>query len=120
MAIMAIPAVGSVVTRGALTQAMVNQAVIACALERVRLADGAYPSSLDTVRLADGKPLPLDPMTGQPMGYRRTAYGRYALWSAGFAGPGTGERKLNLVKPEETKFQDPKYAGDWVWDFPAK
>jgi hypothetical protein len=27
---------------------------------------------------------------------------------------------LDEKKPEDTRFHDPNYVGDWVWDFPAK
>ena len=82
---------------------------------------GDYPDSLDAVQLADGKPLPPDIMNGKPMNYRKTTDGRYALWSVGFDGRDDGgKRMLDEKHPENTKFHDDKYAGDWVWDFPAK
>ncbi len=101
-------------------QTLVDQATIGCALERWCLEKGSYPDSLDVVQRSDGHPLPLDPMNGQPMGYRKTADGRYALWSVGIDGKDDGgQRVLDEKKPENTKFQTDKYVGDLVWDFPA-
>jgi len=112
------PAVNQIVHKVAYTQSVVNQALIACALERYRIEKGAYPDSLDGVKLADGKPLPLDVMNNKPMGYRKTADGKYALWSVGFDGKDDGgKRVLDEKKPESTKFSDTKYVGDWVWSF---
>ena len=100
---------------------LVDQGAIACALERYRIANGNYPESLDGIMQVDGKPLPLDIMNGKPVGYRKTPDDRYALWSVGFDGKDEGgKRAVDKFRPETTKFQDPKYAGDWVWDFPKQ
>lgn len=115
------PAMNRIVNSAAYTQVRVDQAVIACALERYRMANGGYPDSLAAVSLANGKPLPIDVMNNKPMGYRKTPDGRYALWSVGFDEKDDGgKRTLNGTKPEVTKFSDSKYLGDWVWDFPEK
>ena len=115
------PALGSIVNKAVYTQTVVNQAVIACALERHRLEMGGYPDSLDAVKLANGKPLPLDVISGKQMGYRKTPDGRYALWSVGFDEKDDGGRRtLDEKNPENTRFSDGKYVGDWVWDFPVK
>lgn len=94
---------------------VLEQAVIACALERARLAQGRYPASLDGLTLADGRPLPLDGLTGEPMHYRVTPGGRYLLWS-----PGPDGRDDHGVRgqPTSTGWLDgPAYVGDWVWSY---
>ena len=112
------PAMPNIINKVIFTQAVVNQAVIACALERYRIEKGAYPDSLDVVKLADGKPLPLDVLGDRPMRYRKTGDGKYALWSIGFDGKDDGgKRTLDEKNPENTRFSDTKYVGDWVWDF---
>jgi hypothetical protein len=116
-----VPAVSSVIQRAAYTQCLVDQATIACALECHRLERGGYPDSLDGLKLANGKALPLDALSGKPMGYRKTDNGKYALWCVGFDGKDDGgKRVLDEKKPEATKFADKNYKGDWVWDFPAQ
>ena len=115
------PSISKIIHKIIHTQALVNQSVIACALERLRIEKGSYPDSLDAVKLADGRPLPGDPMNGNAMGYRKTTDGRYALWSVGFDGKDDGgKRVLDEKRRENTKFSDAAYVGDWVWDFPSK
>ena len=98
-----------------------NQAAIACALERYRVENGSYPDSLDGVKLANGNPLPLDIINEKPMNYRKTADGRYALWSIGFDGKDdSGQRgATDQANPPKTRLTDASYQGDWVWDFPS-
>ena len=100
-------------------QVLVNQARIACALERQRIAHGSYPDSLDAVRFADGKPLPPDPMDGKPMRYRKTTDGRYVLWSIGPDGKDDGGKRIlhNNDREHTSYFTFPSYIGDLVWDF---
>jgi hypothetical protein len=116
-----VPAFSSVIQRAAYTQCLVDQATIACALECHRLERGGYPDSLDGLKLANGKALPLDALSGKPMGYRKTENGKYKLWCVGFDGKDDGgKRVLDEKNPEATKFADKNYKGDWVWDFPAQ
>jgi hypothetical protein len=121
LASLMVPAVSSVIQRTAYTQCLVDQATIACALECHRLERGGYPDSLDGLKLANGKALPLDALSGKPMGYRKTENGKYKLWCVGFDGKDDGgKRVLDEKNPEATKFADKNYKGDWVWDFPAQ
>jgi hypothetical protein len=102
------------------TQASVNLAAVACALERFRFAHGAYPERLDQLAPDFIKSLPTDPVNGQPLKYKRTDRGRFLLYSVWFdliddggarpephregtilshkvEAPGTGHIKLDLV-----------------------
>ena len=116
----AAPAMNAIVNNAIYAQTLVNQAIIACALERHRLEKGNYPDSLDALKLADGRPLPPDVINGKPMNHRKDDRGRYILWSIGFDGKDDGgKRVLDEKTPERTRFSDGKYAGDWVWDYPA-
>lgn len=120
LASLMVPAVSSVIQRAAYTQCLVDQAATACALERHRIEKGTYPDSLAGLTLASGDPLPIDALSGKPMGYRKTESGKYALWCIGFDGKDDGgKRVLDEKKPQDTKFADRNYKGDWVWDFPA-
>jgi hypothetical protein len=109
-----------VIDKAIYSDAYRNQAVIACALERYRIENGNYPESLDGVKLANGAPLPLDVLNGKPMNYRKTADGRYALWSIGFDGnDDNGQRgATDQANPPEPHPAAAEYKGDWVWDFP--
>lgn len=93
---------------------LMNQATIACTLERVRLAQGSYPPALEGLTLADGRPLPLDAATGQPMHYRPTDDGRYVLWAIGPDGKDENGRRASANGNRE---YNRDYEGDWVWGF---
>ena len=66
-------------------QTMVNQARIACALERYRLAHGEYPESLDALVPQFIDVIPHDVIGGQPPHYRRNADGTFLLYSIGWS-----------------------------------
>lgn len=65
-------------------QTYLGQAELACALERHRLKNGAYPETAAAL-VPDGlAALPVDPMNGQPLAYARHAKGGYAITGAGW------------------------------------
>ncbi len=118
LACLMLPATTPVISRAAYTGALNNQAIIACALERWYLEHKSYPNSLEELKREGESPLPGDPLSDGPMHYRKTADGRYALWSVGFDGKDDGgKRGLDPKRPDLTRFSDPKYKGDWVWSF---
>lgn len=94
-------------------QALFHQAVIACALERKRLATGSYPASLEGLTLTDGQPIPPDPVSGESMGYRLSDHSRYRLWSVGPDGKDDNGSPGSAIPPSS----DPRHGGDWVWSF---
>ena len=91
-------------------QSILNQALVACALEQYRLARGGYPESLLTLTLANGAPLPKDPIAGKPIGYRRVGEERYVLWCVGISGVDHGGTRSS--RPQMYMSD-----GDWVWGF---
>ncbi len=111
--------VGMGVRSAAYTQCLLNQATVACALECYRIENQSYPETLEALALPNGKALPLDVLTGKPMGYRRSAPNHYTLWCAGFDEKDDGGKRVSDEKnPERTRFNRIGYKGDWVWDFP--
>ena len=96
------------------TQATIDQAVIACALERYRLAHGAFPDQLDALVPQYLTKLPHDLINGQPLHYRRTDDGLFLLYSVGW-----NETDDNgTVGMKESHRQDIE-QGDWVWRYPS-
>ena len=84
------------------TRLSVSEALIVCALERYRRANGEYPAAL--ARLSPGllENLPHDIITGETLKYRLTANGQFLLYSVGW---NQRDDNGNLDKDK----------GDWVW-----
>jgi hypothetical protein len=104
-----LPALASVPRRAASGQVAADQAALACALERYRMANGQYPESLDALTPQFISPLPHDVLTGEPYKYRRTSEGRFVLYSIGWNG------KDDRGRPGKRLFDDEE--GDWVWRY---
>src|ERR1044071_3514713 len=86
-------------------QTMVNEALIACALERYRLAQGQYPETLDALLPKFTDTLPHDLIKGEKLKYRRTADGGFLLYSLGWNEKDDGGVPGKTVQ-----------EGDWVWE----
>jgi tetratricopeptide (TPR) repeat protein len=112
---MVLPSLGHASTKFAYTQASVNLARTAIALERCRLAHGEYPESLDALAPQFIARVPHDVIGGQPLKYRRTQDGQFVLYSIGWNetddGGVVGFKKGGTVDNNQ---------GDWVWRYPAK
>jgi hypothetical protein len=92
------------------TQTLVNEAQIACALERYRLAHGEYPNALDTLAPQFIENLPRDIINGEPLIYRRIEKGSFLLYSVGWNETDDGG-KIVLAKGDLQNVT----LGDWVW-----
>ena len=100
--------------RVAFTQAGLDCAAVACALERYRLAHGELPGSLGALEPQFIERLRPDVINGQPLKYRRIDDRRFVLYSVGWNETDDGGRmgfspSGRYVREEE---------GDWVWGNP--
>jgi hypothetical protein len=111
MARMLLPALGKVIMRAAAGQTALNQAAIACALERYRLANGRFPETLATLAPRFISALPNDVLTGESYKYRLTDDGRFVLYSIGWNEKDDGGVAGRRPFDEE--------QGDWVWQCAA-
>lgn len=93
----------------AYTQTLANEAQIACALERYRLAHGNYPETLDELSPQFIAQVPHDIIGGQPLHYRRTDDGKFLLYSVGWNETDDGGEPGTLTDVKK---------GDWVWQYP--
>jgi hypothetical protein len=84
-----------------------DEAAIACALERYRLANGQFPENLRALVPRFAAHLPNDVITGEPYKYRRTDGGRFVLYSVGW------NEKDDGGVSGKTMFDET--AGDWGW-----
>ena len=101
----------------AYNQTIVNEAQIACALERYHLANGQYPDTLDALVPQFMETLPHDIIGGQPLRYRRTDDGKFILYSIGWNETDDGgQQKSHRGYP----YTDDYSKGDWVWPVTAK
>jgi len=106
---------GRLVTKSAYAQTWVDLARVACALERYRLANGQFPETLDTLAPKFIAQVPDDIINGQPLKYRRTADGRFVLYSVGENETDDGGKVVM------TKSGNPDWKhGDWVWRYTAE
>ncbi|MGD0650806.1 MAG: hypothetical protein ABSA97_06665 [Verrucomicrobiia bacterium] len=112
LASMLLPGLGGVARRAATAQVTADQAAIACALERFRLANGQFPEALDALVPRFITKLPNDVIGGEPYKYRRTADGQFVLYSVGW------NEKDDGGMPGKTLFDETQ--GDWVWQYPPR
>jgi len=104
MAAVAIPNFARALQTLARNQTRANQAQIACALEKHRLATGRYPDALDKLVPQYVHQLPTELFNGQPLRYHLTPDGSYLLYSVGW-----NETDDSGVPGKEN------LEGDWVW-----
>lgn len=122
---MLLPAFGNAAKKFACAQESVDLARVAIALERYRLAHGAYPESLDALTPQFFAKIPHDIINGQPLHYRCTsnpssqssdaASGQFVLYSVGWNEIDDGG-EIGLTKNGNLDTS----IGDWVWRYPAK
>jgi hypothetical protein len=106
------PDISSVAWRFARTQTQLDQAVIACALERYRLAHGGFPQNLDALAPQFLGQVPHELVSGQPIHYSLTEDGQYLLSSANWVPKDDSLQKYGY----ESSIPE---AGDWVWRLPV-
>jgi hypothetical protein len=109
-AVMMSPALGRLPVKAAAAQTAADQAAVACALERYRLANGQFPDNLQALVPRFAAHLPNDVISGEPFKYRRTDDGRFVLYSVGW------NEKDDGGVPGKTMFDETE--GDWVWEYP--
>ncbi len=100
----------AMIRKSAYAQTTMDEAVLACALERHRLVHGKFPDSLDALVPRFMAKLPHDIITGEPLKYRRDGDG-YVLYSVGWNEKDDGGKGDKISGSED---------GDWVWQLPAK
>jgi hypothetical protein len=107
LAKLALPVFSQVVPKYFHTQTYLNEAVVACAIERHRLAHGTLPATLDDLHMTG---LPHDIINGEPLHYRVTGEDSYLLYSVGWNEKDDGGK----IVPKKNGTPDSE-QGDWVW-----
>jgi hypothetical protein len=109
------PGLGQAATKLAYGQASVDLARTAVALERCRLARGAFPEALDALSPQFIAKVPHDVIGGQPLKYRRTPEGAFLLYSVGW-----NEKDDGGVAAFDKEGAVDLQSGDWIWRAGAK
>jgi len=111
------PAMGRAVTKSARMQSFVDEARVACALERQRLANGKLPDTLDALTPQFMEKIPADVIDGKPLHYRSKPDGGYVIYSVGWNKTDDGGEVV-WTKGKEPSADVTK--GDWVWQMPVR
>jgi hypothetical protein len=114
---MLLPALQKALQKSARMQTYVDDARIACALERYRLAEGKLPESLDALAPRFINQIPTDVIDGKPLRWRRDGNGGYVLYSVGWNRTDDGG-ELAWVKQKKGSEVD-SAKGDWAWLMPV-
>ncbi len=111
---------GGVVRKVMRVEVAKQMTVAAIALKRYQLKYGNYPPDLNSLVPEFVPTIPLDPVDGQPLRYRRNADGTFLLYSVGENGMDDGgDPSLEKgVTGSNFNWQNP-HALDWVWPQPA-
>ena len=112
LAALLLPGLGNVSRKAALAQTAAEQAALACALERYRLANGQFPEKLEALAPRYISQLPHDVFSGEPYKYRRTDDGQFVISSVGWS-------EINRAGAYREKYLD---VGQnfWIWHYPAR
>lgn len=107
---MLLPGVSKFSEKAAFGQTAVDVAVIACALERYRIAHAKFPDSLSELVPQLLPALPHDVINGQPFAYKLDRDGGYILYSVGW-----NERDDRGTIKQTKSGGVEQSEGDWVW-----
>ncbi len=94
-----------------------DEAVVACALERYRLAHLKYPESLEALVPQYLKAVPPDLFTGAPLLYRTLPNNRFVLYSVGLNESDEGGTAA-IMRGWRGRPAWRREEGDWVWEYP--
>ena len=103
-----LPAVGTAARKFALGQVNADEAAVACAVERYRLARGKLPETLDVLVPDFMAKIPHDVLAGGPLQYRRLSDKEFSLSSVGWPKEEVdgGQRPFGWTDTQRS---------DWVW-----
>ena len=111
-----LPALGQSTKRSNAAQTAVDQAAIACALERYRQANGKWPDTLAQLSPQWLAKVPQDLVSGQPMKFKAQPDGGYLLWAVGWNQKDDGGKPG--VRREGNATRNDLGSGDLVWRQP--
>ena len=94
--------------------------ITAVALKRFQLKHGQFPDSLSALCPEFLAAVPVDPMDGNPLRYRKNDDGTYLLYSVGEDGVDDGgDPSFSALGKAANNYWQNDRARDWVWPQPA-
>ena len=114
---MLMPAFANSIRKSARSQTFVDEVLVACALERHRLANGQWPDTLDALVPQFLEKIPADVMDGKLLRYRNNSDGSYVLYSIGWNQKDDGG---SVVWSKGSSPSADEKQGDWVWTMPTR
>jgi hypothetical protein len=114
IAVQCLPNFSKAVETMARNQTWADQARIACALERYRLANGNYPAALAALVPHFIDKIPHDIINGLPMSYSCADGQNFKLWSVGW-----NEIDDGGITQYTSDGKEDRDFGDWAWHYPA-
>ncbi len=115
IAAMCVPNFSKAAATMARNQTWVDQARIACALERYRLANGHYPATLAALGPQFIEKVPHDIISGKTLNYARPDDKDFRLYSIGW-----NEVDEGGITALTDDGKEDRENGDWVWQYPLK
>ena len=111
----------SFLTRILNAEAAKRVAITAIALKRYQLKNGKWPENLAELTPAFLPSIPLDPVDGKPLRYRRNEDDTYVLYSIGEDGVDDGGDVTPAARTSSSMvyYVNWQRARDWVWPQPA-
>ncbi|MGC1481803.1 MAG: hypothetical protein WA771_14985 [Chthoniobacterales bacterium] len=110
LTVLTLPAFGAAARRAAFAQSRVDQARLACALERFRLRHADLPQRLGELLPEFIDRLPRDVIGGRHFAYRRTSPDSFTLHSLGWNGRDDSKLPASVNEP-----RDALNRPDWTW-----
>ncbi len=111
-----LPAWEGMVADFAEAQTSLEEAAIACALERSRLVTGHYPDKLGELTPHYLAQIPRDLITGGSLLYLRDGNDHFVLYSLGWSGVDNHNKEFN----DQNGLGFSILTDNWVWRYPAK
>lgn len=111
-----LPAISAVHRKFAGTQGYTDLAIVACALEQHRLANGKFPDDLAALAPRFLQKVPHDIISGEALHYELQPDGQFLLYSIGWNNIDDHGELAFLASGRGPEKKD----GDWVWRYPAR
>jgi hypothetical protein len=111
------PSLEKAAMRSGRMQTYLDEARVACALEKFRIEHGSFPDELQKLVPNYATELPADLVDGKPLRYRKGSDGGYVLYSIGWNQKDDGG--ATAIKQNSKNGSIDETEGDWVWKMPA-